>query len=269
MSFYNVEMDGHVAVMRLERPPVNALAKQVYIDLMETLDTLEQDDDVRAVIMTGSPKVKAMIGGADLNEFMELDYDSRLKRFETVDKAFDRMENFTKPLIGACNGPTVGAGVAMLSLCDIRLASDTATFLIPEIDRGVMAAHLPMMKKLGVPSGIIKEWIFTCRRFNVYEAHYSKFIDHVYPPDELMPNALRMAHKIAEKNKDALRFQKLYFIESEKLSWFEAYKKSHEYSAILTSGSNSKEGISAFLQKRVPNYKEEDGAVKKAADVLK
>ncbi|GHT00009.1 2,3-dehydroadipyl-CoA hydratase [Synergistales bacterium] len=268
MSFYNVEMDGSVAIMRLERPPVNALAKQVYIDLMDTLKTLEDDDNVRVVIMTGSPKVKAMIGGADLNEFMELDYDSRLKRFETVDEAFDKLEKFTKPLLGVANGPTVGAGVAMLSLCDIRLASDTATFLIPEIDRGVMAAHLPMMKKLGVPSGIIKEWIFTCRRFNVYEAHYHKFIDYVYPPDDLLPNALRLAQKIAAKSKDALRFQKLYFIESEQLSWSDAYKKSHEYSAILTSGTNSKEGISAFLHKRIPNYKESDGAIKKATDVI-
>jgi enoyl-CoA hydratase len=212
--------------------------------------------------MTGSPNVKAMIGGADLNEFMELDYDSRLKRFETVDLAFERLENFSKPLIAAVNGPAVGAGVAMLSLCDIRIASDTATFLIPEIDRGVMAAYLPMMVKLGVPAGIIKEWIYSCRRFNVYEAHAQKFIDYVYPPEDLMPNVMRLAQKIAGKNKDALRYQKIYFIESDKLGWFEAYKKSHEYSAILTSGSNSKEGISAFLEKRNPDYKEDDGKIK-------
>ena len=263
MGFYKVEMDGHVAIMRLERPPVNALAKQVYLDLIDTLKTLEDDDNVRVVIMTGSPSVRAMIGGADLNEFMELDYESRLKRFETVDIAFDRLSGFTKPIIAAINGPTVGAGVAMLSLCDIRIASDNVHFLIPEIDRGVMAAHLPMMTKLGVPAGIVKEWILSCRRFNVYEAHYQRFIDFVYPPDEMMPNVLRLAQKIASKSKDALRYQKINFIESEKLGWYEAYIKSHEYSAILTSGSNSKEGISAFLQKRDPNYKDDDNAVKK------
>ena len=263
MGSYFIEMDGKVAIMRLERPPVNALAKQVYVDLIDTLKALEDDNNVKVVVMTGSPKVKAMIGGADLNEFMELDYDSRLNRFETVDIAFEKLESFSKPMIAAINGPTVGAGVAMLSLCDIRVATDTATFLIPEIDRGVMAAHLPMMTKLGVPSGIVKEWILTCRRFNVYEAHYHKFIDYVYPVDTFMTNVMMLAHKIAAKSGDALRFQKIYFLESDRLGWFEAYKKSHEYSAILTSGSNSKEGISAFLQKRNPDYKEDDGAVKR------
>ncbi len=255
MSFYSIAVDEGVGVLRLERPPVNAVSVQVYLDLEASLNELKDNDAVHCVILTGSPKVRAFCGGADLNEFMELDYDSRLKRFETVDRVLPMLSDFPKPIIVAVNGPAVGVGVAMVSSCDIRLASDNATFMIPEIDRGVIAADLPMMRKIGVPSGIVKEWILTARRFPAAEAHKYGFIDHVYEPDDLMNQALRMAKKIASKAPQAILYHKKAFLESETMSWLDCYLKSHIYSAELTQNNNSKEGITAFFEKRAPQYK--------------
>ena len=254
MSFYNYTVEDHVAVLRLDRPPVNAVSVQVYLDLEVALNELAANEDVYCVILTGSPNVRAFCGGGDLNEFMVLNGESRMKRFETVDRVLPMISDFPKPIIACVNGPAVGVGVAMVTSCDIRLCADNVFFAIPEIDRGVIAADLPMMKKICVPTGIVKEWILTARRFSAAEAHKYGFIDHVCQPDDLLHQAMRIAKKIASKAPKAIMYHKKAFLESETMSWVECYFKSHEYSAELTEHSNSKEGIKAFLEKREAKY---------------
>ena len=254
MEFFKITVEEGVGILRFERPPVNAVSHQVYVELGQALAELAANEDVRVVVFTGSPNVKAFCGGADLKEFLQLDYESRLKRYEIIDQTLPKLGNFPKPIIAVANGPAVGVGVALLSLCDIRFASEEAFFMIPEIDRGVVSNHLPKMKKINVPEGIAKEWILTARRIPVAEAHRYGFIDHVVAPAYLLEDAMRVAKTIAKKPKKALLYFKQSFIESETMSWIDSYKKSHVYSAELTAHSNSKEGIRAFLENRTPEY---------------
>ena len=256
MEFFNITIDENVAILRIHRPPVNAVSHQVYFELNDVMDEIENNDEARVVLFTGSPDVKAFCGGADLNEFMELDYESRLRRYDIVDKVLPRFGSFPKPIICAINGPAVGVGVALTLLTDIRLAANDIFFLIPEIDRGVVSNHLPKFRRLNVPDGIAKEWILTARKIRVAEAERYGVVNRVCEPELLFDEALFLAKRIAKKSKDALKFFKISFVESESMPWIEAYKKSHEYSAQLTAHQNSKEGIKAFFEKRAPEYKD-------------
>ena len=257
MSFFNIEVKEHVGILRFNRPPVNAVSHQVYFDFYAALDELAANEEVRSVLFTGSPGIKPFCGGGDLHEFKELNAETRRNRYDIIDKVLLKYGSFPKPVVGAINGPAIGVGLSLCALMDIRFAADNVHFMIPDIDRGVVSGHLPKFARLNVPIGLAKEWILTGRRFSVIEAYQVGFIDHICQPNDLFNEAWKVASMIASKTKDSVKYYKQFFIEAETMPWLDAYIKSHEYSAQLTSSSNSKEGIRAFFEKRQPNYKED------------
>src|SRR5262245_14722105 len=137
MECFRIEKQGAIALVTFERPPVNAMSYDAYCELIELADSIERSDETKVVVLAGSPKSRAWVGGADLQDFLQLDHDTRLARYELINRSLPRLYNLERPVIAAITGHAVGVGMSMAAMCDIRIASSAARFAKPEIDRGV------------------------------------------------------------------------------------------------------------------------------------
>jgi 2-(1,2-epoxy-1,2-dihydrophenyl)acetyl-CoA isomerase len=217
MEYKDIELirgEG-VALITLNRPEVlNALSERMKVELIHALQKTEGDDDVRVMILTG--RGRAFCAGADLNrfvEFQESDQDHKKKiRFGSLDlpRAFIQ---YPKPIIAAINGPSYGFGFTVTLTCDIRLASERATFSCAFVRIGVTPEFcstyfLPRL----IGYGKAAELVFTTRPFDAREALEVGVVNQVLPPQRLIPEAKKMAKQIAsmppnavQKSKEILR----------------------------------------------------------------
>ncbi len=217
MEYKDIELirEGGVALITLNRPEVlNALSERMKVELIHALKETEEDEDIRVMILTG--RGRAFCAGADLNrfvEFQEKDKDHKKKtRFGSLDlpRAFIQ---YPKPIIAAINGPAYGFGFTVTLTCDIRLASERANFSCAFVRIGVTPEFcstyfLPRL----IGYGKAAELVFTARPFDAREALEIGTINRVFPHHRLMPEAKKMAEKIAsmpftavQKSKEILR----------------------------------------------------------------
>ncbi|MGD9942103.1 MAG: enoyl-CoA hydratase/isomerase family protein [Burkholderiaceae bacterium] len=254
LEFFRVAIDRGIALVTFERPPVNAFSFDVYRELIRLADGLEADENARAVVFAGSAKCKAWIGGADLNDFVGLDYQSRLDRYELVNEANDRFYGLQRPVIAAIGSHAIGAGMTFAAICDLRIAASGALFAMPEIDRGTTSGGGAPFNRLNFPAARMRELLFTGRRFTADELADTGFFNAVVPRDEVLDTSLRLAERIASKSFEALKATKLCCNAVEHMSPQDGRRFTQEYSARLTAGADAKEGIQAFLEKRSPVY---------------
>ncbi|ODT81237.1 MAG: hypothetical protein ABS76_12370 [Pelagibacterium sp. SCN 64-44] len=258
LQFLSVETDEDgVSVITFDRPPVNAYSKAVYEDYIALCDLIEADETTRCAVLTSPDNARAFGGGADLNDFLTLDYDSRLQRYSIINECFDRLHRLNRPIIAAMNNHSVGVGFVIGTICDFRIASADAFFSMPEIDRGVLANGGGAFNRLNVPQGWIREMIYTGKRYMAEELRHSGIFNHILPKAEVLPKALELARIIAKKSLPGLKANKAAINEGElELNFLTTYKKTQQASATLTAGSDSKEGVRAFLEKREPSYRD-------------
>jgi len=256
LKYFRMETDSQgITVVTFDRPPVNAVSFDVYPEIREVCETIEATDETRVVVLTAPPGNRAWCGGADVRNFLPLDYESRLERYELINQCMPRFYNLDRPVVGAINGHSVGVGLVLASFCDIRVAWGDAFFACPEIDRGVLAGGGSFFTRLNMPAGRIREMIYTGRRFMAEELQQNTgFFNYIVPKDQVMPKAMELAGVIAGKSLAALKANKLCNNASETMNWTEAYKLSQAKSAELTITKDAKEGIRAFLAKRKPSY---------------
>jgi enoyl-CoA hydratase/carnithine racemase len=254
-KFFRTETDKQgITVVTFDRPPVNAVSFDVYPEIRDLAAAIEATDETRVVVLTAPPGNRAWCGGADVRDFLPLDYDTRMQRYDLINQCMPRLYNLNRPVIGAINGHAVGVGLVLASFCDIRVAWRDAFFACPEIDRGVLAGGGAFLARIGVPPGTIREMMYTGRRFTADELRHSGMFNYVVGRDQVMPKALEIAETIAKKSLPALKANKLCTNATESMSWTDGYKLTQEYSARLTITRDAKEGIRAFLEKREPKY---------------
>ena len=256
LRFFTLETDSEgVTVVTFDRPPVNAFSSETYQDICDLADLIEADDTTRVAVLTSPHSARAWGGGADLNDFVNLDYETRLERYTLVNKTFERVFRLDRPIIAAVNNHAIGAGFVLSTLCDVRIASKEAFFALPEIDRGVLANGGGMFFRLRMPQGFIREMVLTGRRFMAEELRYANVFNYILPKDEVLPKALEIAHLMAKKSLPALKANKAAVNVGETQTyWLETYKMTQKTSATLTAGADAKEGVKAFLEKRNPVY---------------
>jgi enoyl-CoA hydratase/carnithine racemase len=254
-EYFEVKTDSEIAQVTMERLPVNAFSYAVYKELMDVADFIEKSDDIKVVIWTASVKSRAWVGGADLKDFVGLDYESRKQRYALVNEALPRLYNLERPVIAAINGPAVGVGTSLAAMCDIRVSSNTAFFLNPQIDRGVIASGGVHLMRTNMSAGKVREMIYTARRFTAAEMQEAGFLDYVVEPEQVLPKAMEIARLIATKSLPALKANKICNNAVEGMPWHQGYKLTQEYSAQLTAGEDAKEGVRAFFERRSPTYK--------------
>lgn len=249
----DIRGDG-IAIVTFNRPPVNAVSISVYENLGELVTRCEADPAIRVVVLTAIERSRAWCGGADLNDFVGIDFDGRKERYNFINAQLPRLYNMEKPLIAAINGHTVGVGVILAAICDMRIASEDALFSCPEIDYGLVAGGAAIFAHTGMPEAKIREMLFTGQRFSARELETTGFFNYVVPAGMVKGKAMEIARAIAAKSLPAIRARKIASTHIGADSWLEAYLHAQTLSAELTQGYDGAEGVDAFLNGRKARY---------------
>lgn len=253
MKFFKLQTDEiGITTVTFNRPPVNAVSYDVYRDVRELSERLVENDNTRVAIITADPNSRAWCGGAELNEFLPLDHDTRLQRYDLVNDCLPRLLQVDRPIIAAMEKPAIGVGMVLASFCDIRIASESAFFAAPEVDRGVLPGGGGFFTRLNMPLGIVREMIFTGRRFSAQEMLAAGYLNYVVPNGQVMDKASELAEILAKKSLPAQKENKRSAIAAENMNWRDAYKATNAASARLTATLDAKENIRAVLEKRDP-----------------
>ncbi len=268
---YNVQ--DKVATVTLSRPDkLNAFTRQMMEELIEAVDEIDRDDDVRAVIVTGDGR--AFCAGADLSEGANtFDYEARSDRVSAgrgseVDWSNEnirdgggrvtlRIFNSTKPFIAAVNGPAVGIGATMQLPMDIRLASETARFGFVFSRRGIVpeaASSWFLPRIVGISQAL--EWTYSGRVFPAAEALSGGLVKEVLAPDNLLSRAQEIAREIAD-NTSAVSVALI-----RQMMWrmlgadhpMEAHRIDSRGIYAMGQSVDVKEGVTSFLEKRAPKF---------------
>lgn len=206
-EFVRVEVDGAVGVIRLDRPPMNALSRQVQEEIRSAALEVSERDDIGAVIVYGGPKIFA--AGADVKEMAAWSYQDALGQTHGLQEAFTAVARIPKPTIAAVTGYALGGGCELALCCDIRIAGDNAKIGQPEILLGVIpgAGGTQRLPRLVGPS-MAKDLIFTGRFVGAEEALRIGLVDRMVAPDDVYAEALALAQQCAKGPRIALRAAK-------------------------------------------------------------
>lgn len=244
----------HVAVITLNRPEaMNSLNGAVFSKLKKIIDELEQDDNIRAVIITGAGE-KAFCAGIDLRERKGMSSrEVNSLRNDIIFPCFRSIEDMKKPLIGAINGLSLGGGAEVALMCDIRIASDNASFGQTEVKWAIIPAagacqRLPAI--IGI--GKAKELLLTGRIVDAVEGEKIGLFNHVTTPGNLMQKVYGIADMIGENGPVAVRQIKKAVDLGAKNNLALAFDS--EASEACYHTQDRLEGIAAFNEKRKPEY---------------
>jgi enoyl-CoA hydratase len=255
----SVEVVDHIATVRLDRPPVNAITIATMSELKAAFDGLNEDREVRAAIFTAAG-TRAFMAGVDLRAF---DDDERARMEGPPSRVVDRgslaraamrsIHECAVPVIAAVNGPAIGAGVAFAAVCDVIVAADTATFGTTEINVGLLGAssHLSLL----VGRHVARELFFTGELITAAELQRLGAIRHVVPASELLDRAGEIARNLAAKSPIALRLAKESMNRVEFLPLWEAYRIEQDYTGRLLAFEDSGEARRAQLEHRDPEWR--------------
>jgi enoyl-CoA hydratase len=257
MNYQNllVEIKNKIAVVKINRPDkLNALNSATMNELKNVFTGLDKDESVYVVILTGSGE-KAFVAGADISELNKLDTISGKEFSEKGQEVFDIIENLSKPVIAAVNGFALGGGCEIALACHIRLASVNAKFGQPEVNLGIIPGYggTQRLTRL-INSGRAVEYILTGDMINADEAYRLGLVNHVYPQDELMDKAFELAMKIIAKGQTSVRLAIKAVNIVDEVSCKEGQNFEASLFAICCGTEDFKEGTSAFLEKRKPEF---------------
>lgn len=257
MTYDNLKLtiDANIAVLEINRPKkLNALNRATIQELHEAFKSLKDNDEVRAIILTGTGE-KAFVAGADISEFadysVEEGKDLAAKGQETV---FDYIANFPKPVIAAVNGFALGGGLELAMSAHIRVASDNAKMGLPETSLGVIPGYggtqrLPQL----VGKGRAFEMIMTAEMIDAETAKTYGLVNHVTSQDELMELAQKIAGKILRNSSQAIKAA-IKAVNANDEDGVDGFKEEINAFGEAFGTSDFKEGTQAFLNKEKPKF---------------
>ena len=241
-----------VGLVRLNRPQaLNALNSQLIRELFDALEAFDHDETVGCMILTGSDK--AFAAGADIKEMVEQDAVAMMSD-DFTDWA--RLARLSKPLIGAVSGWALGGGCEMALICDLLIASETAKFGQPEVSIGIIpGAGGTQRLTRAVGKAVAMEVMLGSRTLTAQEALTYGLVNHVYPLESYLDEAIKLAAKIASMPRVAVRLIKEAVNKAEELPLSEGldYEKRSFYLAFGTE--DKREGMTAFIEKRPAQWK--------------
>ena len=246
-----LERKGLYAVATINRPKaLNALNSEVLSDLDELVQTVSADADIRALVITGSGE-KAFVAGADIGEMSTLTPEEGEAFGKHGNNVFRKLETLPIPTIAAVNGFALGGGCELSMSCDIRICADTAVFGQPEAGLGITPGFggTQRLARLVGP-GMAKQLIYTAKNIKADEAYRIGLVNAVYPLDELMPAAEKMAETIAKNAPIAVRACKKAINEGLEVEMDDAVVIEEKLFGSCFKTADQIEGMSAFLEKR-------------------
>lgn len=247
MDFILYEVDGAVATITINRPKaMNALNSQVLDELSAALDAVDLDT-VRCLILTGAGE-KSFVAGADIGEMSTLTKAEGEAFGKKGNDVFLKLESFPIPVIAAVNGFALGGGCEISMSCDIRICSDNALFGQPEVGLGITPGFggTQRLARLVSP-GMAKQLIYTARNIKAEEAYRIGLVNAVYPQEELLPAAKKMAAGIAMQAPIAVRNCKKAINEGLQVSIDEAVVIEEKFFGDCFETEDQKAGMGNFL----------------------
>jgi enoyl-CoA hydratase len=249
-----VTRDAPIAVVQLDRPEVlNALSEELMDELVASLETLDDEPDIRCIVLTGSDK--AFAAGADIKQsFIDATPASMLEQDLTT--RWERVGKIRTPIIAAVSGYCLGGGCELAMTCDIIVASETAQFGQPEVNLGIIpGAGGTQRLTRAVGKYRAMDIILTGRRVKADEAKAIGLAAQVYPAATWLEDAKTLARTIAEKPPIAVRLA----TEAIDLAWNSTLDAGLEFERkafyLLFSTEDKKEGVDAFVNKRKAVFK--------------
>ena len=246
-----LEKKGSIAVATINRPKaLNALNSQVLEDLNELLDLVNADEEIRALVLTGSGE-KAFVAGADIAEMSTLTKTEGEAFGKKGNDVFRKLETLPIPTVAAVNGFALGGGCELSMSCDIRICADTAVFGQPETGLGITPGFggTQRLARLVGP-GMAKQLIYTAKNIKADEALRIGLVNAVYPLEELMPAAEKLAATIAKNAPIAVRACKKAINEGLEAKMDNAVVIEEKLFGSCFKTADQIEGMTAFLEKR-------------------
>ncbi len=246
--------ENGVAKVTLNNPPLNTVTLDLTREMYDTFKKLDRDERVRVIVLTGSG-TRAFCAGSDIKEFPAVSADVIELKLKKENEAYNMIEQISKPVIAALEGVVYGGGCELALTCDIRIASETAKFALPEINLGVVPGTggvMRMPKTVGLSKAC--EMMYLGEPISAREAKEWRLVGHVVPAGEAVKAALEMAGKIAEKSSLSLAAIKKYSREMCEETREQSFWKNLLMSDPLFKSPECKEGVEAFFAKRKPDF---------------
>ena len=255
MSFISIETSEHIGIVTIAREKkLNALNAEVIEELSEAFKSLAKNPDIRAVILTGSGP-KAFVAGADISGFPGLSAaQGQALAQEGQQELFDRIAHFSKPVIAAINGFALGGGLELALACHLRIASENSRMGLPEVSLGLIPGYggtqrLPQV----VGKGRALEMILSAQMIDAQKALDWGLVNAMVPLEDLLEEAISMAQRILKNAPFALGAA-LAAVQYPKAGQPEGFAFETQQFGSCFGTSDFKEGVSAFLEKRKPNF---------------
>lgn len=236
------DREGAVSLLTLRRPPINALDQEALEELTQVVEEVRTDSETRVLVITGGIN-GIFCSGGDLKCWSQVHNGADVSRIGQ--KVFAQIERLSKPTIAAINGHVIGDGLALALACDLRIASATATFRLPEVAHGFIPGWGLIQRLIAsVGKTNASELLLTSRPVEASRARMMGFLNEVVPSDKLMGEVLERARQMAALSPAALRAAKCSLLGGNERVCFEAIWNQNDW----------REGINALLAKRAPVY---------------
>lgn len=245
--------EGFVATVQLNRPKVlNALNLALMMELVEALEALDADADVRCIVLHGSER--AFAAGADITEMAQATPTMMLERDQFT--RWDRIRRVKTPIVAAVSGVALGGGCELVMICDMIVASETARFGQPEINIGVMpGAGGTQRLTRAVGKALAMEMVLTGRMITAEEAKAAGLVNRVVPVEFYLESAMKLAREVAARPPIAVRLAKESVLKSFDTTINDGLEFERKNFYLLFDTEDMKEGMAAFIEKRKAEWK--------------
>ena len=251
------DKDGKIATIVINRPEaMNAMDRETSRELADAFRDFDQDEQLLAAILTGAGD-KAFSAGADLKKMYGRPEDGSIREIWDPERQWrlgQRLQVW-KPMIAAINGYCLAGGLELAMGCDIRIASETASFGCPEVRWGILHGYGALRLPKTIPLSAAMELLLTGERISAREAYRLGIVSRVVPPPELLPTARQLAEKICANGPLAIRVTKELAWRGLEMSMEEALRLYAALGALVRASEDAREGPRAFAEKRQPRFK--------------
>ncbi len=250
-----VETHGRVGLIRLNRPQaMNALCDALMTELGEQMLAFDGDPGIGVIVLTGNEK--AFAAGADIKEMRDRTHPEAIMQ-DFIGSRWETVLRVKKPVIAAVAGFALGGGCELAMMCDFILAADTARFGQPEINLGIFpGAGGTQRLTRAVGKSKAMDMILTARMMDAAEAERSSLVSRVFPADQLLPEALKIAERLAAMSPVALALAKQAVNRAFETTLAEGVRHERALFMPLFGTPDQKEGMAAFVEKRKPAFRQ-------------
>ena len=249
-------LDENTAVWTLNHPPVNALSETLLSALDALVDEACQNNEVRSVILTSFTK-KYFVAGADIKELNTITSKAEGQKYAKRGQAvLQKIENASKPFIAAIEGFCLGGGLELVLACHLRIAGTEARLGLPEVNLGLMPGFggtQRLARQVGTDRAL--EMMLTGKHIPAQEAYDLGLVSQVVKPGASLNTALSLARQIQSKSPLSIAGILAAIRSREEDSLKERYRKEAKAFGALFETEDGKEGLAAFLEKRLPQFK--------------